>query len=187
MAGFDIQKRVIPTKNKTSGKVKFKAKRTGVRIDMTPMVDIAFLLLIFYMVTTVFSMPQSLELNLPPKSDDKIVIRQSRLLELWVNDRGELFWYQQRNADNRMEMPEMITMNDLQDLLIEKNSSVEKLVTVLKIDPECRYEAMVRIIDDIQIVERIFKQMDPGWSYRFTIDDISEWEIEQMGKTIASM
>ena len=32
---------------------------------MTPMVDIAFLLLIFYMVTTVFAMPQAMEINLP--------------------------------------------------------------------------------------------------------------------------
>jgi biopolymer transport protein ExbD len=38
-------------------------RRISVRIDMTPMVDIAFLLLIFYMVTTVFAMPQAMEIN----------------------------------------------------------------------------------------------------------------------------
>jgi biopolymer transport protein ExbD len=42
-------------------------RRISIRIDMTPMVDIAFLLLIFYMVSTVFSMPQAMEINLPPK------------------------------------------------------------------------------------------------------------------------
>ena len=41
-------------------------RRVAIRIDMTPMVDIAFLLLIFYMVTTVFAMPQAMEINLPP-------------------------------------------------------------------------------------------------------------------------
>jgi biopolymer transport protein ExbD len=44
-------------------------RRVGIRIDMTPMVDVAFLLLIFFMVTTVFRTPQALEINLPP--DDK--------------------------------------------------------------------------------------------------------------------
>jgi len=181
MGGFDIQKREVKLK-KSSSKAKPKAKRPGIRIDMTPMVDIAFLLLIFYMVTTVFSMPQSLELNLPPKNDDKVIIRQSRLLELWVNAAGELFWIHQQPSMAGMELPERVSLSDLQKLLIEKNSSVDKLVTVLKIDPDSRYEVMIRIIDDIQIVERIFKQIDPGWSYRFTIDDISEWEIEQMAK-----
>ena len=38
-------------------------RRVGVRIDMTPMVDVAFLLLIFFMVTTVFRTPQALEIN----------------------------------------------------------------------------------------------------------------------------
>ena len=36
-------------------------RRLAIRIDMTPMVDIAFLLLIFYMVSTVFAMPQAME------------------------------------------------------------------------------------------------------------------------------
>ena len=38
-----------------------KKKRVGVRIDMTPMVDVAFLLLIFFMVTTVFRRPLAME------------------------------------------------------------------------------------------------------------------------------
>ena len=46
--------------------VRRKKRRVAIRIDMTPMVDIAFLLLIFYMVSTVFSMPQAMEINLPP-------------------------------------------------------------------------------------------------------------------------
>ena len=44
-----------------------KKTRIPIRIDMTPMVDIAFLLLIFFMVTTVFRTPQAMEINLPPK------------------------------------------------------------------------------------------------------------------------
>ncbi|MHC5066646.1 MAG: ExbD/TolR family protein, partial [Planctomycetota bacterium] len=42
-----------------------RKKRLGIRIDMTPMVDIAFLLLIFFMVTTVFRRPLAMEVNLP--------------------------------------------------------------------------------------------------------------------------
>ena len=43
-------------------------RRVGIQIDMTPMVDIAFLLLIFFMVTTVFRQPRAIELNVPEPS-----------------------------------------------------------------------------------------------------------------------
>ena len=61
-----------------------KKRRVAIRIDMTPMVDIAFLLLIFYMVTTVFSMPQAMEINLPPES--KEILPVSTLDQRTVGD-----------------------------------------------------------------------------------------------------
>ena len=61
MAGAVVE-RSKPTKG---GGLRRPRRRIAIRIDMTPMVDIAFLLLIFYMVTTVFSMPQAMEINLP--------------------------------------------------------------------------------------------------------------------------
>ena len=46
-------------RGKKTGGLRRPKKRLGIRIDMTPMVDIAFLLLIFYMVTTIFTRPRS--------------------------------------------------------------------------------------------------------------------------------
>ena len=48
----------------------WKRPRVTIRIDMTPMVDIAFLLLIFFMVTTVFRLPQAMEMVLPENDPD---------------------------------------------------------------------------------------------------------------------
>jgi len=74
---------------RSSGKKKGKGfhrpkRRVGVRIDMTPMVDVAFLLLIFFMVTTVFRTPQALEINLPPDKDVKIEVAESKVLTVRV-------------------------------------------------------------------------------------------------------
>ncbi|HWR01572.1 MAG TPA: biopolymer transporter ExbD [Chlorobaculum sp.] len=44
---------------------KIKAKRVGFRLDMTPMVDVAFLLLTFFMLTTKFRPPEVVKINLP--------------------------------------------------------------------------------------------------------------------------
>src|SRR5258705_7216552 len=67
-------------------------RRVGVRIDMTPMVDVAFLLLIFFMVTTVFRTPQALEINLPPDQDVKVEVAQSKVVSVRILDDGRVYW-----------------------------------------------------------------------------------------------
>ena len=60
---------------KKSGVLSHKKKRSRIAIDMTPFVDIAFLLLIFFMVTTVFNLPQAMELNLPEENAEDATVR----------------------------------------------------------------------------------------------------------------
>ena len=66
-------------------------RRVGVRIDMTPMVDVAFLLLIFFMVTTVFRTPKALEINLPPK-DATVEVKESMTFTMRILEDGRLYW-----------------------------------------------------------------------------------------------
>ena len=75
MAGAEVAE----SKSHAKGKKK-KKKRAGVHIDMTPMVDVAMLLLTFFMLTTVFNKPQTMELNLPPDDNVKVEVPASALL-----------------------------------------------------------------------------------------------------------
>jgi len=58
-------------------------RRVGIKIDMTPMVDIAFLLLIFYMTTTSFKPPEKLQVNLPA-SHSEIKLPESNMIYVTV-------------------------------------------------------------------------------------------------------
>jgi biopolymer transport protein ExbD len=144
-------------------------RRIAIRIDMTPMVDIAFLLLIFYMVTTVFSMPQAMEVNLPP-TQNPIPIAESRLLTLLIDGDGNLYWNIAR------ETPQPIPFDSLRSFLLEWNKKKPNLVTLVKIQKEAKYFRMVDVIDEIQLVEKQLKEVIPDFSYRFSLSPFSEYD-----------
>lgn len=69
--------------------MKHVKKRLGIAIDMTPMVDVAFLLLIFFMLTTQFKPPEKKEIHLP-ESHSELKVPQSKLILLSIADDGSM-------------------------------------------------------------------------------------------------
>jgi biopolymer transport protein ExbD len=130
-------------KKHKKGKKKKKARRVGIRIDMTPLVDIAFLLLTFFMFSTSMSRPQTMEINLPPQ-DVKVEIAESNLLTLRVDKEGVIYW------SMGIESPQKLDFSGLRNLLIEKSSN-PKLVTVVKVDREGTYDMMVNMLDELAL------------------------------------
>jgi biopolymer transport protein ExbD len=132
-------------------------RRAKVRIDMTPMVDIAFLLLIFYMVTTVFSQPTMMQISLPSKKDNSESRRvaKSKLLMMFV-DKNDFFYYQiGEDMDHEdMDQPQMVEFARLAEIIKEKAYAIEDLVLLLKVDQNASYTSMVKIVDQIQSTER---------------------------------
>ena len=121
-----------------------KKRRVGIRIDMTPMVDVAFLLLIFFMVTTVFRTPQALEINLPPKEDVKVEIAMSRVLELRILPDQRIYWRDAQNPWARTDMTSVPTV------LSPWKGNKEKVV-VIRIDRDAKFNSMVKMIDELDL------------------------------------
>lgn len=174
-------------KKQTKGGLKRPKHRVAIRIDMTPMVDIAFLLLIFYMVTTIFSAPLSMEISLPPKDTTTsgpppVPIAESKLLLMYV-DKGDAIYYQ---IGKDMKQPIIAPMDQLLKIIDDKNRNVPGLVMVLKLDQKASYKMMVDIIDAIQGVERsINTAVDqanaagsnmPRYSVKFSLQDMNAWD-----------
>ena len=131
-----------PKSHGKKGKKRRKGRRLGTRIDFTPLVDVAFLLLTFFMFTTSMSRPQTMEINLPPDKNVKVEIGESNLLTLRVSDKGDIFW------NIGLEAPARIAAADLRSFLREKAQSNPKLVVVLKIERTGKYTQMVNLIDE---------------------------------------
>lgn len=72
--------------------------RTGVRMDMTPMVDVAFLLLIFFMSTTQFKAPEAVAVNLPGSTAD-VRVPDTGTIIVTLTREGRLFISSDRATD----------------------------------------------------------------------------------------
>jgi biopolymer transport protein ExbD len=154
-------------------------KRLGIRIDMTPMVDIAFLLLIFYMVTTIFTTPKAMEVNLPKEDKQEIKIAESNLLTIRIYKDGKFY----ENMGNKK--PKEIDAKQVRNFLIEKNkANPEKLVTLIRIHKEAPYYKMVFLIDEIQVAELFIKETIPAYSSRFALDAWSEADDKEVEKAL---
>ncbi|NOT35005.1 MAG: biopolymer transporter ExbD [Candidatus Eisenbacteria bacterium] len=121
-----------------------KKRRVGIRIDMTPMVDVAFLLLIFFMVTTVFRTPQALEINLPPKEDVKVDVAASKVIEVRMLPDDRVYW---KNASDPWARTDM---KGLSAVFAPWKGNKEKIV-VIRIDREAKFNNMVNAIDELDI------------------------------------
>lgn len=147
MAGVDVS---APQKQSGKQGLRRPKRRIGIRIDMTPMVDIAFLLLIFYMVTTVFSMPQAMEINLPPASQEELKIPEKNLLTIHVDGDGRYYW----NIGTDLPIP--MRADSLRTLLVDQNKANAKMNTLIIINKKAKYKTMVDILDEIDLIERSF-------------------------------
>jgi len=136
---------------RSSGKKKGKGfhrpkRRVGVRIDMTPMVDVAFLLLIFFMVTTVFRTPQALEINLPPDKDVKIEVAESKVLTVRVLPDNRAYWRRGTDPWARSDVASL-------GAVLQPFKESKDLVVLIKIDREAKFNDMVDIIDELDLAK----------------------------------
>lgn len=105
------------------------------RVPTSSMADIAFLLLIFFMVTTIFKMEEGLPVTLPRAEAGDRVPRQ-QISHIWVMNSQEI-----TIEDN------LITMVDIVPILAGKLSEDPTLVVGLNVDQRCPWEVAAEVIE----------------------------------------
>jgi biopolymer transport protein ExbD len=111
---------------------------------MTPMVDVAMLLLIFFMVTTVFRNPQAMELNLPPSKDD-VQVPESNVMTLAVRDDGNMYYRVARQQWREIKIAEV------QDVVKNLLATNPQIIVLVKLSAGAPYHHLVDIIDELQL------------------------------------
>jgi biopolymer transport protein ExbD len=131
---------------------KVRAKKASTKIDMTPMVDLAFLLLTFFMLTTTFNKPQTMEITMPekPKGEEKLPeVNEKKVITLILGDDDKVYWYH-GITDPKIELTDF-SKNGVRKLLMQKNSEIPGMIILIKPSKESRYKNVVDILDEMNI------------------------------------
>src|SRR3954471_14588970 len=72
---------------------KIRAKKNSTHIDMTPMVDLAFLLLTFFMLTTTFGKPKAMQITMPVKDPTVEPTKVNNAITFLLSDKDKIYWY----------------------------------------------------------------------------------------------
>ncbi len=135
---------------KKEGKV--RSKKTSTRIDMTPMVDLAFLLLTFFVMTTTLNKPQTMEITMPEKpkeQDNPPMVNEKRVLTLVLGDNNKVYWYL-GITDPKVELSDF-SNDGIRKVLLQQNAQIKEMVVLIKPSDESKYKNVVDILDEMNI------------------------------------
>jgi Biopolymer transport protein len=138
----------------SKGKKK-KGKKMSTRVDLTPMVDLGFLLVTFFMLTTTFSKPQTMEINMPVKAEKEDTeqaqaVKESKAMTVILGANNKVYWYvgitdPQMNVTN-------FSPRGIRAILNAKNKQIEDFVVLIKSTNDANYDNLVSIFDEMNIV-----------------------------------
>ncbi len=118
-----------------------KRKKNTAEIPTSSMADIAFLLLIFFLVVTTISSDKGIDLTLPPEGDVK-AIPQTNITNILINDAGNIL------ID---EEPRM--MNQVKDIVKEKIAKNDKMIISVKTTRGTPYRVFIAVMDQLKQAE----------------------------------
>lgn len=122
--------------------MKIKKKlRAPPAIPTSSMADIAFLMIIFFLVSTTMKRDQGLGLTLPGFGQT-IKIRKENICNIWINAQEKIA------LDGKP-----VSLGEIRPILKDKLDKNDKLIVSLKTDKQASYNAMVNVLDEIKLTE----------------------------------
>lgn len=148
------------------GSKKVRSKKLNSKVDLTAMVDLAFLLITFFMLTTSLSKPQSMDLTLPDKNEDQKVddmkVDENRTMTVLLGDNNQLKYYMGFLNQKGKPMDVAYGKNGFRKELIKRKKEVidystakgkpdQGIIVIIKPSKKSNYKNLVDILDEMAI------------------------------------
>ena len=146
-----------------------KGKKLSTRVDLTPMVDLGFLLITFFMFTTTMSQPTSMHLNMP---DDNNTPPQktyeSGAFTIWLGKNDNLYYYE---GELKPDLSNVVVTNykGIRQAILNKkaNTDTSKLFMIVMPGSQSTYKNIINILDEFAINEvekyALVNKVDPEY------------------------
>ena len=149
-----------------------KGKKLSTRIDLTPMVDLGFLLITFFMYTTTLAKPKTMEINMPykdpnMKQEDQNKIKESVALTILLSKNHRIYYYEGMATDPNkppdLKVTSFAQKNGIRDEIIAKKKAVDAMkasgalgpkdetTVLIKPDTTSTYSDLVNMLDEMSI------------------------------------
>lgn len=136
---------------------KKRAKKSSTKVDMTPLVDLAALLITFFMLTTTFNKPQTMEINMPvdpENEEEQIALKASNAMTIILGANDNLYYYFGLAADNPEVIESDYSADGIREVLVSPQvKSNDKMTVMIKPMETARYKNMVDILDEMKITD----------------------------------
>lgn len=131
-----------------------RANKIATHLDMTPMVDLACLLLTFFMLTTTFLKLQTMEINMPVPHTTGTAIAGKNALTLILGENDRLYYYFGFAGDEPgVSETDFSSTGIRQVLLSEQVRSNRSLVVLIKATETSRYKNLVDVLDELKLTD----------------------------------
>ena len=112
-------------------------------IPTSSMADIAFLLIVFFLVTTTMNQDKGLSLHLPPIAET-LEVREKNICNVWINDQDRIAFF-----ENSGLTP--IPFSELRADIQRRLAANEKLIISLKAQRQASYRMFVDVLDELKL------------------------------------
>jgi len=169
---------------------KVRAKKQSTHIDMTPMVDLAFLLLTFFMLTTTFGKPKTMEINMPvkPPPGQEILNEVNNAITILLSGDNKVYWYYgELKPETKLTLTDF-SATGVRKLFLDYNKQAVDEIKTLKenaLKTKMNEDTLKSRIVDIKgkkYALMVLVKTDDKAKYKNVIDIIDELNICLIGK-----
>ncbi|MDB5030256.1 biopolymer transporter ExbD, partial [Mucilaginibacter sp.] len=140
---------------------KVRSKKASTRVDLTAMVDLAFLLITFFILTTTLQKPKAMDLVMPDKDekqDTHLPVPETRTMTVLLGSNNKVEWYMGMPS-KPLTAPTVVGFgkNGIRKALLEQSQEVlaksgKDMIVLVKPSDKSTYYDMVTMMDELNII-----------------------------------